>query len=104
MTGICVSLALLCLLRLGELEGNSEKEPSSQMKCESVESLMKLAKENCMYSFKKGLSLLPNLLVFTYPDQTSVCLSVEGFFPCQLQKKRKEQQTSPEVLESGFGL
>lgn len=66
---------------------------------------MKLAKENCMYFFKKRLSLLPNLLVFTYPDQTSVCLCVwRGVFSLPIAKKGKEQQTSPELLENGFGL
>lgn len=67
-------------------EANSEKEPSSQMKCESMEVLMKLAKENHMCSFKKGLSLLPD--IFFYLPRPDICLW-RVFFPCQLQKKKK---------------
>lgn len=61
-----------------------------------------MAKENHMYSFKKGLSSLPDLLVFTYPDQTSVCLW-RVFVPANCKKERNSKLVT-EVLQSGFGL
>lgn len=85
MIGICVSLALHCLLPLRNWERTFI--PNEMRKHRM---LREAGKRESRVLFWK--SLLPDLLVFTYPNQTSVCLW-RLFFPAN-SKKRKEQQTS----------